>query len=330
MGASVRKSLFMKRILFLLSCLLPVLTWSQGTDSLAKLLQGRMGCGIVSNVAPSVPQIRVRCGAATTLATEPLVLLDGILLTQGSLSTINPNTIEAITILKGDEAGVSFCSRDMHGVILITSKKSMIIIKDKETGQPISNASVRIKLKNRFLEMAADSNGVVNLSKENFNAIEQIEVSNIGYESVTQKADLMNSTVPTTIQLKRKNTRLDEVVIISYPSISYRTISCGNSVKYIKGYSASKSSIQHFPSNWAVYPNPVQKGGQLTIITKEPVDGEYQIFSTSGAIIQSGIFILSANQSLQIKTINYAAGNYVICLFDRSANKIFSQKFIVQ
>lgn len=51
---------------------------------------------------------------------SPLVLIDGM---EGDLSTLNPNDVENITILKDAAAAAIYGSRAPYGVILVTLKK---------------------------------------------------------------------------------------------------------------------------------------------------------------------------------------------------------------
>ncbi len=91
--------------------------------------------------------IRIRGGSSLTASNDPLVIVDGVPLSNdkvgGSsnvLSFINPNDIETFTVLKDASATAIYGSRASNGVILITTKKG-------KAGKPMSvsyNGSVSI------------------------------------------------------------------------------------------------------------------------------------------------------------------------------------------
>lgn len=74
-------------------------------------------------------QIRIRGGSSLTASNDPLVIVDGIIMSNdlpGSsnfLSMINPNDIETFTVLKDASATAIYGSRASNGVIMITTKK---------------------------------------------------------------------------------------------------------------------------------------------------------------------------------------------------------------
>ncbi|MFV0537897.1 MAG: SusC/RagA family TonB-linked outer membrane protein [Dysgonomonas sp.] len=73
--------------------------------------------------------IRIRGGSSLTASNDPLVIVDGMILSNdlsGSsnfLSTINPADIESFTVLKDASATAIYGSRASNGVIMITTKK---------------------------------------------------------------------------------------------------------------------------------------------------------------------------------------------------------------
>ncbi|MDB5007231.1 MAG: SusC/RagA family TonB-linked outer membrane protein [Mucilaginibacter sp.] len=87
-------------------------------------LQGRVsGVSVVqSSGAPgSAPTIRVR-GITSINVSDPLYVIDGILVDNGGIDNINPNDIESIDVLKDASAAI-YGSRAANGVILVTTKK---------------------------------------------------------------------------------------------------------------------------------------------------------------------------------------------------------------
>jgi TonB-dependent starch-binding outer membrane protein SusC len=77
--------------------------------------------------------IRIRGGASVSMGGYPLIVLDGVPITQGNqqeiyskfnaLAEINPNDIESIEVLKDASAAAIYGSRGSAGVLLITTKK---------------------------------------------------------------------------------------------------------------------------------------------------------------------------------------------------------------
>lgn len=89
--------------------------------SAAQALQGldpSVNIGINSGKSNSGYSIDIR-GAASLNGSEPLVLVDGI---ETSLSRLNPNDIETISILKDASAASVYGTKASAGVILITTK----------------------------------------------------------------------------------------------------------------------------------------------------------------------------------------------------------------
>ena len=99
----------------------------------AELISGKIaGVQITSQGgrAGSGSRILIRGGASLSASNDPLIVLDGVPLDVGGisgssdmLSTINPNDIESMNILKDASATAIYGSRASNGVIIITTKK---------------------------------------------------------------------------------------------------------------------------------------------------------------------------------------------------------------
>lgn len=75
-------------------------------------------------------QIRIRGGSSLRASNDPLIVIDGFPVDNSGmdgmanpLSTINPNDIESMTVLKDASATAIYGSRASNGVIIITTKK---------------------------------------------------------------------------------------------------------------------------------------------------------------------------------------------------------------
>jgi TonB-linked SusC/RagA family outer membrane protein len=89
------------------------------------LLQGQLpGLSVIQNSAePGNEEIQLRIRGVGTFSgagTNPLIIVDGL---PGSLSVINPNDIESITVLKDAASAAIYGSRGANGVIVIKTKK---------------------------------------------------------------------------------------------------------------------------------------------------------------------------------------------------------------
>lgn len=100
-----------------------------------QLLQGKVaGLQITSGggSAGGGSRIRIRGGASLNASNDPLVVIDGVPVEgngiSGSgniLSTINPNDIESVTVLKDASSTALYGSRASNGVLIVTTKKGM-------------------------------------------------------------------------------------------------------------------------------------------------------------------------------------------------------------
>lgn len=91
----------------------------------ASLLQGQLpGLSVVQNSGEPGNenlQLRIRgLGTFSGAGSNPLVIVDGL---PGSLSVINPNDIESVTVLKDAASAAIYGSRGANGVIVVKTKK---------------------------------------------------------------------------------------------------------------------------------------------------------------------------------------------------------------
>lgn len=92
-------------------------------------LIGRIaGVNIVpGNGSPgSTGTIRIRMGASLSAGNDPLIVIDGVPVSNTSINTINPNDIATFTVLKDASATAIYGSRASNGVIVITTKKGTL------------------------------------------------------------------------------------------------------------------------------------------------------------------------------------------------------------
>jgi TonB-linked SusC/RagA family outer membrane protein len=95
------------------------------TTSIDQALQGRAAGVQVTNSDPTPgaqPNIRIRGTNSLGTSSEPLFVIDGYPSTE-DISSINPDDVESIEILKDASATAIYGSRGANGVVMITTKR---------------------------------------------------------------------------------------------------------------------------------------------------------------------------------------------------------------
>jgi len=91
-----------------------------------QLLSGKSAGVVITSdggQAGANSKIRIRGESSLAASNDPLVVIDGIPMSSGGLSSVNPNDIESFTILKDAASTAIYGSRATTGVIMITTKK---------------------------------------------------------------------------------------------------------------------------------------------------------------------------------------------------------------
>lgn len=76
-----------------------------------------------SGAPGALPVIRVRGYGSVNAGSEPLFIVDGMIVTGNEFRLVNPKTIESISVLKDAAAGAIYGSRAGNGVVIVTTKK---------------------------------------------------------------------------------------------------------------------------------------------------------------------------------------------------------------
>lgn len=108
-------------------------------NSPQELLMGKTA-GVVVTSNSGAPgnssTIRIRGGASLNASNDPLIVIDGVPISNTNLggspnllSTLNPNDIETVTVLKDASAAAIYGSRASNGVIIITTKRGSAAFK---------------------------------------------------------------------------------------------------------------------------------------------------------------------------------------------------------
>lgn len=96
--------------------------------SVNEAIQGRMpGVSVVANANPADDSsIKIRGVNTINSGSDPIYVVDGQVMdnTYGGFSSINPNDVENIQVLKDASATAIYGSRGANGVVLITTKKA--------------------------------------------------------------------------------------------------------------------------------------------------------------------------------------------------------------
>ncbi|RZL14132.1 MAG: SusC/RagA family TonB-linked outer membrane protein, partial [Hymenobacter sp.] len=93
--------------------------------NVAQGLQGRVAgvdVSLNSGQPGGAPQIRIRGYSSISAGNDPLYVVDGVYWRQG-ITTLNPNDIESIEVLKDASATAIYGAQGSNGVILITTKR---------------------------------------------------------------------------------------------------------------------------------------------------------------------------------------------------------------
>lgn len=94
------------------------------TRRVDQALQGRVSGLMVQNdnASPNAPvTMRIRGVNSVNGGNDPLVVIDGLQL--GTLSSLNPNDVESVEVLKDASATAIYGARGANGVIIVTTKK---------------------------------------------------------------------------------------------------------------------------------------------------------------------------------------------------------------
>ncbi|MGN6492227.1 MAG: SusC/RagA family TonB-linked outer membrane protein [Agriterribacter sp.] len=125
--------------------------------NLVNALQGKVA-GVFINQGNGGPmsssRIRIRGNTSLTANTQPLIVIDGVILEPGTtggdswggaqdfgnqMKNLNPDDYESISVLKGSAASALYGSQAQNGVLLITTKKGK---KQKGLGVNVSHSEI--------------------------------------------------------------------------------------------------------------------------------------------------------------------------------------------
>ncbi len=235
---------------------------------------------------------------------DPLYVLNGIAIVKTNETELSLKEIEGISVLKGVEAMAIFGYLGINGVIIITTKKSLIrkfIIKDSLKGKRMKDASVSflsVKNRNDKIQLVSNDSGEVATDKLKMGKEYKVIINSIGYKPFIA---LFRASVdgPTKEFLLEKD-------IINF----------NNTVSGMK-----------------IFPNPVPSGSDLNIGCRQTEEGYYtvQLVSQSGhSMYQQEIWIDAEARILTIHIPAVAAGSYFLLLTSKKSQKGVAEKVLVK
>lgn len=198
-----------------------------------------------------------------------------------------------------------------------------------ENNQPIAGASVQLLPQQNFL--VTDTDGRVNLGKAH--SIKGIQVSAIGYEA---QEFLLKDIQGNSVQLKPKLEKLDEVVVQSNGVAGgLKGMLGGISVRriYIVENVNAAPGPKNTPPFFSVFPNPVQKGKELSFTINATENKNYKIVVSD----MSGKMMLQQNLAVSNKTRQkklaipslWSSGTYILSVVDEKGATLQSEKILL-
>ncbi len=289
----------------------------------AQRTQGEIRVNTVTN---GNKNIRKMMGMVSRPRTVPVITGDTILtpiknpeiITKGEIAVKEPECIQPLM------GGIT--AYDPEETVINKNEISGTVVDEK--GQPIPFASIESGKKG--YGVTADENGVFTI-KTNFPGTDHaLHISSTGFDTKKIIADTKNTNKKITVELKKANLVLPEVVLTTYGSITVGYVVC-SSVTTVKTI-VNKNPLEAENSLF-VYPNPAVSGSSINISFKNPEEGYYQLrlLSQSGQVIrQQEVWIDAEARLMNTEIPTVAAGSYFIVLSNKKTGKEFTQKLIIQ
>jgi len=263
------------------------------------LLVGKVaGVSVVSSGgAPGAGStIRIRGGSSLSASNDPLIVIDGFPVdnttisgSPNPLSTINPNDIESITVLKDASAAAIYGSRASNGVIIITTKKGKT---DKfqlgyngtfSTSTPIKYVDVLSGDELRTL--------ATDLQAEGFSGLDATAISRLGDANTDWQKEIFRTAISADHNITASG---------SFKNIPYR-------ISY--GYTSQEGILKTTDlkrNTIAVTLNPVLLNDNLSVNANIKSSFSKHNFSDAGAVGTA----VSFDPTQTIRNGNYKYGGY--------------------
>lgn len=311
----------------------------------AQELNGRTaGLNIVEDVAAkkdSGQRIVLRCGLARLTDKQPLLVVDGEIKEIETLSSINPNDIEEVYILKDASATAIYGCRAGTGVIIVTTKSSKIrefFIKDFLTGSAIPAASIRFirqPLQKDSLHFVSNDSGFISTNKLVIGGEYEAVISSIGYKPLNVKFNTGYTNKQVILLLERKVQECEQVTVSA--TVCLRRISCklACGTRKLPIYKDEKTAQKvASASPVAIFPNPVTRGQSVTIEMKSVEQKSLQAIVTdfSGkTVLQQNFSAAKGVNRFSLNTDSrWPAAVYLLHWKDEKGTVLQTQKIVVR
>lgn len=250
--------------------------------------------------------IRIRCLSSVS-NDKPLFVIDGVIVEESELKSLDPNDIESIWILKNGEATALYGCRAAPGVVLITTKSAnqrTIVVKDMLTGEPLTGANVDLVLtekRNETIHLISDSLGRIVTNKIVYGKEYELKISSVGYKSFRVIANTKQLGKNYTVLLERQ-----------YDQINIQ----------------EKLVLK----NLKLYPNPVMKSQKINI-EFEGKQGKVtvRLFSIDHKLINAKEYEALSGMNMISFSIDasLSSGMYIIQLFDEKNYQLKTERLII-
>ena len=155
------------KIKFLLASILQVLCFltTLNAQSPKQVLTEKVEGLNVVKVVVEKPKITLRC-KTSDLRDTPLLVIDGTIEPLSKLSSLNPNNIEKIEILKSSAVTALYSSQAAYGMILIkTRSENFLWVKNSIDSSAVPYATITLKQAQLQNVIVADANGKISMKE---------------------------------------------------------------------------------------------------------------------------------------------------------------------
>jgi hypothetical protein len=278
--------------------------------------------------------INVRLRGQTSISTtcKTLFVVDGVFI--DSITEMDPDEIESITVLKKAAVDALFGCRAFDGcVILITLKeRSQLKIEDATNGAPLAMATCKVRFGKDSAILVSDDKGIVDLEELKIKNDYSVEVSSVGYFS-SFKTVTKESKGQQEISLERDIVLSEEVIVTANGTKCKRIckLFCTSTITH--SYISEAQKVTKQEPSFRLYPNPVAKGSSITIeMPQEFTEGIMVMSDAMGKRVHTETIKNSVESNRMVLQTRgqWAAGVYFINLVSVKGEKFPGLKLIIQ
>jgi hypothetical protein len=276
------------------------------------------------------------CGTYKSNPTSVFYIVDGVRYTAKKFSSISPEDIENLQVLKG-EAAAKLYGPSAALVISITTKKKSgyIVVRDREDKKPLASASLVFNESSQVVNRIAEEDGRVH-TKNITHGKMPVEVSCVGYKKKTVMLDISKNSVHE-IELERDYNTLGEVVVVSYLSIRRCRIvlHCGGNLiadTLISTAAFTAPSATPTQNYLQVYPNPSKSNASIYLRLPSETGNSLraELLNASGQIIKTITLPSSKAASFRFGLPQLTAGMYYVRVTDAGLGKSYVGNLVVE